>query len=167
MIGLVSTMQAVVTNYASMVALRFLLGAVEAMYAGAPYFLSFFYPRHKVGIRQGIFLSGSALANAYGGSLGYAIGNIKGSIAPWRYLFIIEGIPSCLAAGLAWWLIPDNIMAAKFLNDREKVVAVHFMQKGLYMDVDAPTGVHWKQYFLAFVDYRSEYIRSFPILSCG
>jgi MFS family permease len=71
---------------------RFLLAIPEAMYGpGVPLYLSFFYPRERLGLRTGIFLSGSALANAYGGALAYAISQAKGAIATWRILFLVEG----------------------------------------------------------------------------
>lgn len=39
--------------------LRFLLGVFEAAFGpGVPYLLSFFYLRHEVGFRSGIFLAG-------------------------------------------------------------------------------------------------------------
>ena len=42
-------MQAAVQNYAGEVALRTLLGMSEAMFAGIPLYLTFFYPRDRVG----------------------------------------------------------------------------------------------------------------------
>jgi hypothetical protein len=43
----------------------FLLGVFEAAYGpGVPYLLSFFYLRHEVGFRSGIFLAGT-LVNLY------------------------------------------------------------------------------------------------------
>jgi MFS family permease len=57
--GTISSLQAAAQNYGGLIALRVLLGAGEACYAGVPLYLSFFYPRNKVGFRQGIFLSGS------------------------------------------------------------------------------------------------------------
>lgn len=73
---------------------RFLLAIPEAMYGpGVPLYLSFFYPRERLGLRTGIFLSGSALANAYGSALAYGISEARGSIATWRILFLIEGMP--------------------------------------------------------------------------
>lgn len=40
---------------------------IEAMFGpGVPLYLTFFYPREKVGFRHGVFISGSAAANAYG-----------------------------------------------------------------------------------------------------
>ena len=61
------------------------------------------YPREKAGFRVGIFLSGSAAANAYGGVLAYGISQARGAIAPWRTLFIVEGIPTCLLAIVTLW----------------------------------------------------------------
>lgn len=68
-----SSLQSSVQNFSGLAAIRFFLGIFEAMYAGVPVYLSFFYPRDKIGFRQGLFISGSALANAYGGALGYAV----------------------------------------------------------------------------------------------
>jgi len=64
----------------------------EAMYGPAvPLYLSFFYPRERLGLRVGLFLSGSALANAYGGALAYGISQARGVIHAWRILFLVEG----------------------------------------------------------------------------
>jgi predicted MFS family arabinose efflux permease len=164
--GFLSTMQAVVVNYQAMVVCRFFLGAVEAMYAGTPFYLSFFYPRDKVGFRQGIFLTGSALANAYGGALGYAIGNISGSIPPWKILFIIEGIPSCCAALLAFFFLPDNLPSAKFLNEREQRIAAHFIQRGQTPDLEHHRGIRFKEMLSAFADWRA-YIPGLIYFSCN
>ncbi|WKT39191.1 MFS transporter superfamily [Fusarium oxysporum f. sp. vasinfectum] len=141
------TCQAAVTNYASLVALRVLLGCFEGMFSGVPLYLSFFYPRDKVGFRQGIFLSGSALANAYGGVLGYAILGVRGSVAPWRCLFLIEGLPVWIVAILAWFYLPDDLLSAKFLTDRKR-------------------GVSWAEWRSAFLDWRS-YVPGLMYFSCN
>ncbi|TRX90566.1 hypothetical protein FHL15_008539 [Xylaria flabelliformis] len=151
----ISTSQAAAQNYGGMVVLRFLLGATEAMYAGVPVYLSFFYPRDKVGFRQGIFLSGSALANAYGGALGYAITQIKSHIEPWRILFLIEGLPTFAIAIVAWFCFPDDIESAKFLSDREKQVVKHMVSRDQTADVINHTGLRVKDFFAAFKDWRN------------
>lgn len=152
-------MQAAVTNWAGMAALRVLLGVVEAMYAGVPVYLSFFYARDQLGLRIGLYLTGAALANAYGGALGYAIGSISNpAIAPWRVLFIIEGVPSCLAAGLAWWLLPDNIATAKFLTPRDKEVQLAMVGRDQVVGTEEGTGVSWRQYLSVFTDYKCKLI---------
>ena len=132
-----------------------MLGIIEAMYGpGVPLYLSFFYPREKIGLRTGIFLSGSALANAYGGALAYGIAQAKGSIGPWRILFIVEGVPTCLIAVLAWFIIPDSPATAYFLKGRDREVAIELSlrQPGDRTDTK---GLQWKQVLGAVLDYRS------------
>lgn len=105
-------------------ALRFLLGAAEAGFGPSiPYLLSFFYLRHEHGFRSGIFLAAAPLANTFAGALAYAITNGHSSIANWRLLFLVEGIPTILAAPLAWFFLPDSPTTAKFLTEEEKEVA--------------------------------------------
>jgi MFS family permease len=73
-------------------ACRFMLGIAETMFGpGVPLYMSFFYPREYMGVRFGIFLSGAALANAYGGALAYGLSHVHSSVSNWRFLFIIEG----------------------------------------------------------------------------
>ena len=90
--GVISSVQAATTSWQGLMVCRFLLAIPEAMYGpGVPLYLSFFYPRERLGLRTGIFLSGSALANAYGGALAYGISQAKGAIGTWRILFLVEG----------------------------------------------------------------------------
>jgi MFS family permease len=90
--GTVSTVQAACTSWKGLMVCRFLLAIPEAMYGPAvPLYLSFFYPRERLGLRVGLFLSGSALANAYGGALAYGISQARGVIHAWRILFLVEG----------------------------------------------------------------------------
>ena len=155
--GVISTCQAAVQNWAGLMALRTLLAIAEAMYGpGVPLYLSYFYPRHRVGLRVGIFLAGSALANAYGGALAYGISQIRGSIGPWRILFIIEGLPTIIVAGIAFFFIPDSPAKCRFLNEREKEIAIDLSlrQPG---DRSGTQGLQWKQVLGSLMDYRSRY----------
>ena len=133
------------------------LGLVEAMYGpGVPLYLSYFYPREKLGLRTGIFISGAALANAYGGALAYGIAQAKGSIGPWRILFIVEGVPTCLLAVLAWFAIPDSPAKAYFLKGRDREVAIEL---SLRQPGDRETtGLQWKQVLGSLLDYRSKHL---------
>lgn len=134
---------------------RVFLGIVEAGYGpGVPLYLSFFYPREKLGLRTGIFLSGSAAANAYGGALAYGIAQAKGSIGPWRILFIVEGLPTVILAFVAWFWLPDIPQKAKFLSDREREIAIDLSlrQPG---DRTGKKGLQWKQVLGGLLDYRS------------
>lgn len=60
--GFVASVQASAFSWSGLMACRFFLGIAEAAFGpGVPLYLTFFYPREKVGLRQGIFISGAAL----------------------------------------------------------------------------------------------------------
>jgi len=157
--GFVASIQATAFNWGGLMACRFFLGISEAMYGpGVPLFLSFFYPKEMVGFRHGVFISGAAMANAYGGALAYGISQIRGAIAPWRILFLIEGLPTIAFAALAFCYLPDSISKAKFLTQREKEVALHFVARDQKIDVNkegGDRGVRFKEMLQAFKDPKS------------
>lgn len=152
-----STLQASVHNFSGLGAIRFFLGVFEAMYAGVPVYLSFFYPRHMVGFRQGVFIGASALANAYGGALGYAILNIKSSVPAWRIIFLIEGLPTLLMALVAFFVLPDSIRDARFLTDRQKEIGSTWLNEGQIADTDEGqhTGLRLRELKEGLKDWRS------------
>jgi len=185
--GTISSVQAATTSWPGLMVCRFLLAIPEAMYGPAvPLYLSFFYPREKLGLRTGIFLSGSALANAYGGALAYAISQAHGSISTWRILFLIEGrssfdcsgsfffsffanmavigLPCIALATVAWFWLPDNPSKCKFLSEREREIAVEIsMSQPGDRDNDK---FQWKQAAGALLDYRS-YIPALIYFGCN
>lgn len=137
-------------------ACRFFLGIAEAAFGpGVPLYLTFFYPREKVGFRQGIFISAAALANVYGGVLAYGITQINGALAPWRILFLIEGLPTIAFALLAWFGLPDSIDKAKFLTERERQIAWQYVARNQRADVDRKTGIQIKEVFAGIKDPKS------------
>ncbi|KAI1134115.1 MFS general substrate transporter [Hypoxylon sp. FL0543] len=123
--GLASTLQAAAFNWAGLMACRFFLAMAEAGYGpGIPYLLSFFYKRHELGFRCGIFLSAAPLATTFAGALAYGItSGHPAHIANWRLLFIVEGVPSVLLAFVAYYCMPDSADTASFLTEEEKRVA--------------------------------------------
>ena len=154
--GFVATIQATAFSWGGLMTCRFFLGVAEACFGpGVPLYLTFFYPRSKVAFRHGVFISGAAMANAYGGALAYGITQIKGSLAPWKILFIIEGLPTCVFAIFAWFLIPDSIREAKFLNQREKEIALHMTARNQRIDHGKEAGVRIKETLEAFKDPKS------------
>lgn len=135
---------------------RFFLGVAEAMFGpGVPLYLSYFYPREKIGLRHGVFIAGAAMANAYGGALAYGISHIRHSIAPWKLLFIIEGLPTILLSVVTWFWLPDNIRTARFLNDRQKQVASVFVARNQEADPSGAGGFKIKECLAAFKEPKS------------
>lgn len=136
-------------------ALRFLMGAFEAGFGpGVPYLLSFFYRRHELGLRCGLFLSAAPLANTFAGALAYGITSGHAALANWRVLFLVEGLPVCAAAILAWFFVPDSPSTAKFLTEEEKEVA---RARGLQQagDADREGKVQWKELAMTLLDAKA------------
>jgi MFS family permease len=105
-------------------ALRFFMGLSEAGYGpGIPYLLSFFYLRHELGARIGFFLAAAPLANTFAGALAYGITSGHPSIAKWRVLFLVEGLPTLAMVPITWFFLPDSPDKARFLDEDEKRVA--------------------------------------------
>lgn len=153
--GFLATVQAGVQSWQGEMALRFLLGAAEAGFGpGVPFLLSFFYLRHEVGLRMGIFLSAAPLANTFAGALAYGITSGQSKLANWRLLFLVEGLPGLLLAVVAFFYLPDSPDKARFLTEEEKLIA---KARGVRQvgDVEKRVGgVVWKDVAAALLDAK-------------
>lgn len=81
-------------NYASVAALRFLLGAAEAgSFPGLIFYFSLWYKQEERATRIAAFLCSATMAGAFGGALAYGVGHMNGAggLEGWRWLFILEG----------------------------------------------------------------------------
>ncbi|KAL9622113.1 MAG: hypothetical protein Q9160_003456 [Pyrenula sp. 1 TL-2023] len=117
------------TNYQYTV-VRFLLGVFEAgLFPGLVYYLTFWYRTEERSLRVALVFASATLAGAFGGAIAYGVGHMNrdGGLSAWRWLFILEGIPSCLCAVLVFFLLPDYPETAKWLSDEEKELAYRRM----------------------------------------
>ncbi|KAI0534931.1 putative MFS transporter [Xylaria digitata] len=115
-------------NYASLTVVRFLLGVFEAgLFPGLVYYFTFWYKADERSIRVAFILASATLAGAFGGAIAYGIGHINGAggLSAWRWLFIIEGIPSLISAFFVFFFLPDFPESAKWLTIQERDLAVH------------------------------------------
>ncbi|HXL99904.1 MAG TPA: MFS transporter, partial [Rhizomicrobium sp.] len=123
--GLISMATAFVRGPNSFYALRFLLGAAEAgFFPGMMLYLTYWFPPATRAQFNSLFLVSIMVANIFGSPIsGFILGmdGIRG-LHGWQWLFILEGLPSCLLAFavLAW--LPDNPARATWLSDGEKQV---------------------------------------------
>ncbi|CAE6360433.1 unnamed protein product [Rhizoctonia solani] len=122
-----------VHSYGSLTAVRFLLGTFEAgLFPGLVYFFTFWYRPEERSLRVALVLASSTLAGkfgvlcAFGGAIAYGVGfmNMTAGLEAWRWLFILEGIPSILSSILVWFFFPDFPETAKWLSsdERDRVV---------------------------------------------
>ncbi|KAF2736110.1 MFS general substrate transporter [Polyplosphaeria fusca] len=125
--GLVASLQALTTSFSALLFLRALLGIGEAAFGpGVPFYLSFFFRRHELAFRTGLFISASPLSASFAGALAWLITKLgeHSPLAPWRLLFLIEGFPSVLVAVWAWEFVPDSPGTAKWFTPRQREVAI-------------------------------------------
>ncbi|KAI9759739.1 MAG: hypothetical protein M4579_002124 [Chaenotheca gracillima] len=167
--GVLASLQSVSTSFWSLILLRALLGVGEAAFGpGVPFYLSFFYKREELALRTGLFISAAPLATSFAGSLAYFITKHSGGpIAPWRLLFLIEGIPSVFVAVFAWSLIPDGPGKAKFLTRRQKKVAKLRLRKERRSGLDhGHKRVIWREIVQTLADPKC-YLTALMFLSCN
>ncbi|WVQ69236.1 uncharacterized protein L199_007453 [Kwoniella botswanensis] len=123
--GVFLMVQASSKDYGDMVAFRFVSGMFEAV--ADPCFVAItgmWFTRRQQPTVIGYWYAGNGVGIALGGLIGYGIGHIGGSLASWRYEFLIIGAVCSLWAIVMGILIPDAPHTAKWLNRREAVVTM-------------------------------------------
>ncbi|CAH2802612.1 MAG: Uncharacterized MFS-type transporter [uncultured Paraburkholderia sp.] len=105
-------------------ALRFLLGVAEAGFApGVILYLTYWFPATRRAKALSIFFMAIPLAGILGGPLsGWIMHSLQGAMnmAGWKWLFLLEALPS-LVLGVAILLyLDDGIAKAKWLTESEK-----------------------------------------------
>lgn len=94
--GTISATTAAVENFGGLLAVRFVLGFIEAAYfPGCLFLLSCWYTRQELPLRVSLLYSGSLLSGAFGGLI--AAGIVDGmagvaGLAAWQWLFLLEGL---------------------------------------------------------------------------
>lgn len=92
------------------------------MFPGCFYLLACWYKRSEAQKRYSFFFSSTTLAGAFGGLLAAAIGKMDGvgGYKAWRWVFILEGLFTCVVGIVFYWCIPDFPEETKWLNENER-----------------------------------------------
>ncbi|KAF9047427.1 major facilitator superfamily domain-containing protein [Panaeolus papilionaceus] len=111
-----------VHSWGWLVLCRALLGVFEASYFPALVFIiSTWYKRNEVQKRLAIFYLLSITAGGLSPLLAYVLSLLdgKGSLAGWRWIFVIEGIITILLAALTYFFIPEFPHQNRFLTKEQ------------------------------------------------
>ncbi|KAL0934893.1 pantothenate transporter [Colletotrichum truncatum] len=122
--GIVEMCLGVSQNFASLGAIRFLLGFTEG--AVSPSFMiitSNWYKRNEHPVRIATWVSMFGVSQIVGALLMYGIGNGVHTIATWRVLFLVCGGLTIAAGVLFVFAMPLDTNKAWFLNERERYIA--------------------------------------------
>lgn len=136
--------------------MRVILGVVEAgLFPGLNVYLTFFYTKQELALRVGYLFVSAAIAGALGGLLAYGIGQMDGisGYKGWRWIFIIEGLPSIVLGVVAFFFLPNDIDHAYFLTPEEKKLANerHFRHYGF---TESAQKFSKKDMLAAFKDWK-------------
>ncbi|KAJ1651432.1 hypothetical protein IWQ61_007999 [Dispira simplex] len=161
--GVLCTCMAANTGLVSLLIIRFLLGAFEAGFVpGVIYYFSLWYTPTEIGSRIGWLFTAVPVAGAFGGLLAYAVSYMDGlyGIAAWRWLFLIEGLPTVVIGIIIFFFMPNSAYQASWLTQEEQ----HLVQQRLerYHGADAGTqGVNRAQVREAFKDLATYFYGGF------
>ncbi|KAH7346080.1 major facilitator superfamily domain-containing protein [Pyrenochaeta sp. MPI-SDFR-AT-0127] len=156
--GAVMIGQGFVKSWISLAVCRVLLGAFEAgFFPGCVYLITCWYCRYETQKRLGGFylfsvgIGGLANILAYGLMQMEGVGGIRG----WRWIFIIEGILTCVVAIAAWFIIldfPDKAEQKGFLTQREAAAVLQRIENDRGDSVDDP--LTWAKFLEHIKDFK-------------
>ncbi|UCZ74652.1 MFS transporter [Dickeya zeae] len=123
--GLLSAGTLFVTTPGQFYVLRFLLGAAEAGFLpGVLFYLTRWFPSWRRGRIISLFMIGLPLSSVVGAPLsGFIMSHFDSAygLHGWQWMFLLEGLPSVLLGVLTFWLLPENIEHAHWLNEAERM----------------------------------------------
>ncbi|KAK5072763.1 hypothetical protein LTR64_000831 [Lithohypha guttulata] len=125
--GLVATLTGIVQSYGGLLACRLFLGALEGgLFPGLTIYLTLFYTRREIALRVGYLFVSAAISGSVGGLLAYGIGHMDGVAGQrgWRWIMIIEGLPTIVLGIAVWWWLADDPEHAHYLTAEEKQLMI-------------------------------------------
>jgi ACS family tartrate transporter-like MFS transporter len=155
--AVVSMATALVQGAWSFYGLRFLLGVAEAgFYPGILLYFTYWFPSAFRARIIALFCMGVPVANVVGAPLSAWLLEVNAfGIEGWKWLYILEGIPTLLLGLVALWGLPDNPAKARFLDAEEKQIVL------ARLAADEKPAVHglmpmlkdWRVWYLIIPDF--------------
>ncbi|KAJ9258162.1 hypothetical protein DTO195F2_5387 [Paecilomyces variotii] len=157
--GLIGMCAGFVQNKGGLIAVRLLLGAAEAGYfPSVCFYLSFWFRRRELGVRIFFLFIASAISGSCGGLLAYAIGHMDGIAGyhAWRWLMILEGLPTIFLGVIAYFILADDPMSASWLTDREKELSrIRLHRDKTLLGSDEQSGrIQWDEIMKGVKDWK-------------
>lgn len=127
--GTVLALHATVWSFGSAVAARFFLGVFEsAVTPGFALLTSQWYTKREQGARTGLWFSFNGMGQIFGGVVAYGINvgaeKTGSAIAPWKIVFLVNGLLTATLGVIFFFVIPDNQLNARWLKPKDRVLAV-------------------------------------------
>jgi len=140
--GLVTVATAFVHARADYLAMRCLLGIVEAgFFPGVIFYLTLWLPRPVRARLMAFFLLAIPVSSFIGSPISAHIllldhaANFRG----WQWLFLIEGAPAVILGGVAWFVLADSPRVVSWLSTSEKDHLLQALDAG---EADPPSAIN-------------------------
>lgn len=142
--GIASTATAFATGAASLYVVRFLVGTAEAGFVpGVLLYLTYWFPQAYRARANGFFMIGQPVSIAIGALLSGYILRMNGvlGVAGWRWLFILEGVPSIIFGIVTFMYLKDRPADAAWLSAEEQ----RTIEQDLAAEAPARHGSIWAE----------------------
>ncbi|KAJ5439112.1 transporter [Penicillium daleae] len=136
--GIIATLTGVCQSYGGLIACRILLGV-----------------QREIALRTGYLFSSAAIAGAFGGLLAYGIGFMDGisGLRGWRWIMILEGIPTVILGVATWFFLADDPDTAYYLNEDERALVVRRRSRYVGQTASAQK-FHWADVKEGALDWK-------------
>jgi ACS family phthalate transporter-like MFS transporter len=162
--GVVSAGTMFVTSPTQFYIARLLLGMCEAgFFPAIIYYFSLWLPSHRRARIIASFMMAIVAANVFGGPIsGLILDHMHDvlGLRGWQWLFLLEGLPSCQVAFIAYSRLSENPATASFLSNDERQALVRALANdrgnehaGRSAQSFAKLVREWRVYAFAFVFY--------------
>ncbi|KAK7943552.1 MFS transporter prlL [Apiospora aurea] len=160
--GTFAALMGATQTWGQLAGLRFLMGVAEAGFApGSAFYLSCWYRKYELATRYAVLYTAVPIAGAVSGLLaGLITQHMDGSagVAGWRWLFILEGVASVIAAMVIYFLMPDfPSNSGRFLSQEESLLACNRLAVdgiALAQGAGGEGITHWESFKMACSDWR-------------
>lgn len=132
--------------------LRFVLGAAEAgFFPGIILYMKHWFPAGARARAVAWFMTANPLAGVIGGPIsGALLGLHQFGIAGWQWMFLLEGIPAIILAGIVVLTLKDSPSDAKWLGDEERL----WLTSALDAEQRQQTALTGTDVWAAFLNWR-------------
>ncbi|KAK7975756.1 rho coiled-coil associated kinase alpha [Apiospora arundinis] len=160
--GTFAALMGATQHWSQLAGLRFLIGVAEAGFApGCAFYLSCWYRKFELATRYAFLFTSVPIAGAISGLLAGLITEYMdgtAGLAGWRWLFILEGVASAVAAIVIFFLMPDFPSNSKrFLSQEESLLACNRLAVdgiALAQGPGAEQVPHWTIFKMVCRDWR-------------
>ena len=130
--GILSAAMVFVNSSTTFYVLRFMLGVAEAgFFPGIILYLTYWFPATERGKCISRFMTAIPLSGLIGAPISGALLDMNGTlnIAGWKWMFLLEALPSILMGFYVFLFLPDGPETCRWLNESEKNLLKNFGQE--------------------------------------